>query len=140
MNCSWLFQSTPDQINLGLTFIRIAVGLIFIRHGFPKMYKGIGEWKWLGDAMGYLGIKFWPVAWGIAAASAEFFGGIFLALGLGTRIAAFFIGCVMAVATNMHYRKGDTWGWISHPLLILMVMIGFIIAGGGSYSLDQYYM
>ncbi len=138
MNFSWLFSSTPDQINLGLTFIRIAVGLIFIRHGFPKIKNGVSEWKWLGEQLHYLGIKFLPVYWGFLAACAEFFGGIFLALGLGTRIAAFFIACVMAGATNMHWRKGDTWGWISHPLLILMVMIGFMIAGGGSYALEQY--
>ncbi len=131
-----VFSSNPDCINLGLTIIRVGIGIIFIKHGYPKLLKGKTEWQWLGEQMSYFGISFSPIVWGFLACFAEFFGGLFLAVGLGTRIAAFFIACSMAVATNMHIQKGDSWGWISHPLSLLVVMIGFMVAGGGPYALE----
>ncbi|MEX0671780.1 MAG: DoxX family protein [Candidatus Babeliales bacterium] len=130
--------TTLHQLNLGLAIIRIGIGILFIRHGFPKLKNGIPEWQWLGDQMQFFGITFMPVFWGFLAACAEFFGGVFLTLGIGTRIAAFFIACVMTAAINMHWHKGDPWGYISHPIALLIIMIGLMVAGGGSYSLEQY--
>ncbi len=131
-----LFSSDPNLINLGLCIIRVGIGIILIKHGYSKLLKGKAEWQWLGEQMSYFGITSSPLVWGFLACCAECFGGLFLAIGLGTRIAAFFIACVMTVATNMHIQKGDSWGWISHPLALLVVMVGFIVAGGGPYALE----
>ena len=124
--------------NLGLAFIRIGLGIIFIRHGFPKIFKGPAEWQWLGQQMSYLGITFFPLFWGFMAACAEFFGGIALVVGLGTRPFALLLAFVMLVATLMHLGKGDPWGYISFPLSLFVVFIGLAIAGGGLFAVDNW--
>lgn len=123
---------------IGLFVIRTGIGLIFIRHGFPKLLKGTDEWQWLGSQMANLGITFAPVMWGFVASCTEFFGGISLTLGLGTRLATPFMAFAMFVAVIMHVKKGDPWGYISHPLALMVVFIGLMIAGSGKYSLDYY--
>ena len=127
----------PFPKDLGLMIIRIGLGLIFIRHGYPKVFKGVAEWQWLGDQMANIGITFWPIMWGFMAACTEFFGGIGLVLGLGTRVCAFFLAFVMFVATIMHITKSDPWGYISHPLSLCVVFIGLMVAGGGYFAVDN---
>ncbi|HJM68553.1 MAG TPA: DoxX family protein [Candidatus Babeliales bacterium] len=124
--------------NLGLAVIRIGLGIIFIRHGWPKLFKGVEEWRWLGEQMSYLGITFWPVFWGLVAACTEFFGGIALVVGLGTRPFALLLAFVMLIATLMHIGKGDTWGYISFPLSLFVVFVGLMIAGGGMLAVDNW--
>ena len=123
---------------LGLVIIRVGIGLIFIRHGFPKILGGIEEWRWLGEQMKNLGITFFPVGWGLAAVCAEFFGGIALTIGLCTRIACIFMAFGMFVAVMHHIRKGDPWGYISHPLALMVIFVGLLFAGSGKLSLDYY--
>ncbi|MDP3981164.1 MAG: DoxX family protein [Chlamydiota bacterium] len=88
--------------NVGLLILRIGIGLAFIIHGWPKITGGPEVWTKLGAAMGMLGISFIPVFWGFLAACSEFIGAILLLTGLFTRVAAFFMLCVMLVACNMH--------------------------------------
>ena len=85
------------------------------------------------------GITFWPIAWGLAASYAEFFGGICLIFGLGTRIAALLISCVMIVALTYHLKNGDSVSVYEYPLFLLIVAVSIIISGGGNYSLDYYF-
>ena len=134
----FLFSSSPELNTLALTIMRIGMGLLFIRHGYPKLIKGVPEWRWLGEQMGNLGITFAPVFWGICAMLSEFLGGFCLTLGFGTRIAAAFMAFSMFVAVVHHIKKGDSYGYISFPLSQMVVFIGFVIAGSGFFSLDYY--
>lgn len=113
---------------IGLFIIRVGIGAIFVAHGFPKLTGGMEKWIEIGSAMKSLGITFAPAAWGFAAACSEFFGGIALIIGLYPQIASFFIGCVMAVALTMHIANGDSFMIYSHPLSILIVMVGLVAA------------
>jgi putative oxidoreductase len=126
------------SLEYGYCFMRIAIGLLTIAHGFPKITGGIETWNFLGQTMGNLGIHFWPVFWGLCAACAEFFGGIALTLGFGTRIASFFLIFMMIVAFLMHWHKGDSFQIYSFSLAMIVVFIGFLIAGSGRYSLEEY--
>ena len=130
------FKSTPNTQAIGLAFIRIGIGIIFVFHGWAKITGGTEKWLWLGSQMKHFGITFWPLFWGIMATCAEFFGGIFLTAGFATRIAALFMSCVMIVALSYHFSAHDPFATYSHPLSLLIVFIGLIIAGGGAYSLD----
>ncbi len=123
---------------VGLTIIRIGLGIIFMIHGVPKLLGGPEKWLWLGTQMKHIGIYFAPTFWGFLAACAESIGGFFLVAGLATRLAAFSIGCVMAVATLMHYHQGDSFSTFSHPLSLLIVMIGLMIAGSAKWSVDEF--
>ncbi len=130
--------TSPGLFNLGITVIRIGMGILFIGHGSIKATKGVSEWRWTGEQMAHLGITFAPLFWGICAVLAELVGGICLTLGLGTRIASAFLAFTMLVAVVYHMKKGDSYGYISFPLSQMIVFIGLMIAGGGSYSLDHY--
>ena len=71
-----------QKIDLGLLIIRIGIGISFMIHGYPKLVGGVETWKELGEVMQMVGINFVPAFWGFMAAFAEFFGGLFLMLGL----------------------------------------------------------
>ena len=126
-------------INLGLLIIRLGLGIIFMIHGYPKLIGGINSWQWLGSQMGLLGIHFFPVMWGFIAAAVEFFGGALLILGFGTRLISLLLSFMMLVAFLYHVNKGDAFTVYSHPLSLLVVFIGLVFAGAGTYSLDKFF-
>lgn len=135
----FLYTTTPELNQLALTIIRVGFGILFIGHGSLKLIRGKEELLWTGQQMGNLGIKLFPLFWGICAMLAELGGGIALTLGLFTRIAAIFMSFTMFVAIVHHIKNGDSYGYISFPLSQLIVFIAFIIAGAGIYSLDHYF-
>lgn len=68
-----LLGNLSNYKNLGLLIIRIGLGIMFIYHGYPKLMGGTESWKHLGDSMKYVGIHFWPMIWGLLAASYRMF-------------------------------------------------------------------
>lgn len=132
-----LIEENKQLTDLGILILRVGLGIIFIRHGYPKLVGGPDKWLWLGTQMQNFGITFAPVVWGFMGACAEFFGGIALVVGLFTRLAAFFIADVMVVAIMMHYSLGQGFDVINHPAGFLVVMISLICMGGGRYSVDS---
>ena len=64
---NFILSQSECAKEVGLFVIRTGIGLIFIRHGFPKLLNGVGEWQWLGNQMANLGITFAPVMWGFIA-------------------------------------------------------------------------
>ena len=81
--------------HLGLLWLRVLAGSGMAYHGYGKVFGGQMAMMIPGVAkMGFPMPEFF--AW--AAALSEFVGGICLVLGLGTRIAAFFILITMSVA------------------------------------------
>jgi putative oxidoreductase len=74
------------------------------------------------------------------AGGTEFFGGLFLALGLMTRLSALAVCVLMAYAAfAVHLGNGFFWtaGGLEYPLLWGLVALGFVIRGAGAYSVDQ---
>ncbi|MCX7877619.1 MAG: DoxX family protein [Ignavibacteria bacterium] len=123
--------------DFGLLIIRIGIGVAFIFiHGWGKFFGGPERWSKLGEAMGNLGITFYPVFWGFMASVAEFGGGILLILGLFTRTTSAFMAFTMFVATVMHLSKLDPWNKVIYPVELLVVFLGLIFLGAGKYSLD----
>lgn len=97
---------------------------------------GPERWTILGRSMNYLGIYFLPEIWGLLAVLSEFVGGLLLVSGLFTRTAAFFMTCVMIVATVYHISNGASIAIVTHPLEIGIFLMGITIAGPGRISLD----
>ena len=79
--------------NYGLWIIRVGLGILFIYHGYPKLFGGPHKWEGLGGAMGYMGIHFSPVAWGFLSAITETIGGLLVILGLAFRPVCILISC-----------------------------------------------
>lgn len=130
-------NSSCTSKNMGLFVLRVGIGIIFVLHGYPKIIAGPTMWAGLGTGMNFFGITFMPVMWGCAAACSEFFGGIALIVGLGTRVASFFLACTMIVATSFHLTKGGPFSSYSHPLSLLIVFASLILMGGGALSCDN---
>jgi len=133
-----ILQSYSELTVIGITIIRIGMGILFIIHGYLKLSKGVDEWKWTGEQMKNIGVTFAPLFWGISAMLAEFLGGICLTLGLFTRLVAPFMAFTMFVAMVYHIRKGDSYGYISFPASQMIVFLGLFFTGSGPYSLDYY--
>lgn len=136
-----LIATAPTWITVPL---RLALGIVFIAHGAQKV---LGVWGGQGF---YTFIQFKPPfefmrptwLWMAAAALAEFVGGIFVLLGLLTRLGALSIAIVMLVAII-----GVHWGsffannkGMEYPLALLAMTIALIIAGGGQASIDRLLM
>jgi putative oxidoreductase len=123
-----------DKRDIGLLIIRLGLGVMFIFHGFPKITGGPEKWEKLGNAMGVIGIQFWPTLWGFLASVAEFAGGFFLMIGMFHTTFCFLIFFTMAVATLRHYYAGDGFRGYAHALELAFVFLGLIFTGPGKYS------
>lgn len=122
--------------DLGLLLMRVGLGLAFVMHGSGKMFHP-ENWAALGGEMARFGFNFAPMAWGFAAAFAEFGGGILLILGFLFRPAAILLAITMAVAVSHHMAKGDGFNGYSHALELGIVFLGLIFVGPGKISIDR---
>jgi putative oxidoreductase len=114
--------------------VRAIAGLSFVPHGYPKLFgnsEAIAEW--FEDA------GFEPgLVWTYAVGAVEFFGGICLAIGLFTRLAAVPILIFLAAAVAYHWQYGFQWNQqgFEYPLFWWIVVFHFLVRGGGPYSVD----
>ncbi len=125
-----------DWCDRGLLLMRIGLGIMFIIHGYPKISGGVAIWERVGQAMGTVGISFFPAFWGLAAALSEFVGGFLLILGLFFRPACGFLAFTMAIATIMLVSHKAGFTTASHPGELLIVFLGLLCIGPGKYRLS----
>jgi putative oxidoreductase len=124
--------------NFTILISRLIIGAAFAYvHGWKKIVGGSEMWTNLGGAMKSIGINFLPVFWGFMASFVEFFGGIFIAVGLFFRPSAILIFITMLVASAFHLNNGDPIGKVVYPLEIAALMFLLIYTGPGKYSLDK---
>lgn len=106
---------TPDDRNLSL---------FEVAEWFPK------------DVAEYGGLfALAPVFFAWMGAASEAIGGLFLALGLKTRVAAFFIACTMLVAIFFQKWGQGTWGMLP-AMGFLWVSFYSIVLGSGKFGID----
>lgn len=96
-----------------------------------------------------------PLAFAWMAALAEFVGGLCIALGIGTRIAASFAAFTMFVATffrhhlfehilvwlgvaNWSDEVIDSWGNPERAATYMLIFVSLILMGGGKFSLERF--
>lgn len=112
--------------------IRLTLAIIFIIHGFPKLFTARVPTAQFFEQVGIKPAKFWALAVG----STEFFGGIFLFLGIFTQAAASLIALVMLGAIVLVKRKqGFVNGW-EFDLALLVMALSLLALGPGAFSLD----
>lgn len=122
--------------HIGLLILRIGLGIMLILHGYPKMFGGPDTWIEVGRAMQYLGIDFAPMFFGFMAGVTEFFGGIFLLLGLFFTPSVIFLFIVMVVATAKSIGAAEGFPSYSHSIEMGIVFVSLMFMGAGKYSLD----
>lgn len=125
--------------DLGLLLLRIALGIMFMLHGWPKITGGSEKWTAIGGSMESFGINFFPGFWGFMAAFSEFFGGFLFILGLFFRPVNLMLFITMMVATAKHVTAGDGFGGYSHALEAGILFFSLLFIGPGRFSLDEKY-
>lgn len=124
---------------LGLAILRVVLGVIFVAHGAPKLFGGVGG---TAEFLGSLGVPLSGLfAWGITLL--EFFGGILLIVGfLVTPIALLLgvhmlTGIILVHAGNGFYVIGPGQGGVEFNLLLIAGLLALILAGPGLAALDS---
>lgn len=121
--------------------LRIPVGIIFMAHGAQKLFgwfggyglEGTGGWmESIGLAPGFL--------MALLAGSTEFFGGLFIFLGLLTRPAAAALAVTMVVAIfSVHFANGlfmSNNGY-EFGLALLAASASLMFSGAGKLAIDN---
>jgi putative oxidoreductase len=128
-------------MNLALLVLRLVVGLLFAGHGAQKLFgsfggSGLAATSENFDRMGLRPGRFHARA----AGAAELSGGLLLALGLFTPIAALLIVAVMTAAVMAVHGKNGVWntdGGFEFNLVLVAVAFAVTGIGPGEWSLDS---
>jgi putative oxidoreductase len=117
---------------LALLVLRIGVGVIFIYHGYPKLFRTTQQ---MLDGFASLGFPSWAV---YVAGAVELFGGGLLILGLFTRVAGVLLAGQMAIAVwTAHMGKGIlAVSEYQFPLVLALASFTLATTGAGLISLD----
>jgi putative oxidoreductase len=118
---------------LGLLALRVALGIIFITHGYPKLMKPNLEMQ---HAFVQHGL---PGQFVYVAGVLEVFGGLLLVLGLFARPAALLLAFEMGVAIwKMHSSGGILAVHIyEFPLALGAACVAIATIGAGLISVDE---
>ena len=114
-------------------WLRVISGLALMVHGWPKIQNPTGAADMvsgLGFAPGWF--------WSILLSVTEFTGGLLLALGLLTRLAAGGTTVILLVTVYFHWivlEQGYRGAELS--LIWSAVTLTFLAKGGGRYSVDR---
>ena len=127
-------------MDIGLLLLRLVLGLTMAAHGSQKIFGWFGGYGLAGTGGWMESMGFRPGRVHAAAAgTAEFIGGLLIALGLFTPVGSALLITVMVVAIfTVHAPKGFfvTDGGYEYPLLISTVAAALAFVGPGAYSLD----
>jgi putative oxidoreductase len=128
-------------MDLVLLVLRVVVGLLFVGHGAQKLFGWFGGHGLQGTAGFFEALGLRPGRLHAAAGGlGELGGGLLLALGLVTPIAAAVLIAVMTVAVaKVHISKGP---WVSnggYEYNLVLGSVAFALAGvgPGAWSLDH---
>lgn len=118
---------------LGLLLLRMALGLIFFSHGYPKLAHAGGGMQAFFVQHGL------PGYFVHIAGVVEVFGGILLVLGLFTRVGALLLAIEMGVAIWKVHSGG---GYLAvhdyeFPLALGTACFALATVGAGKFSLDS---
>lgn len=130
------------MINIGLLIIRLVVGLLFVGHGAQKLFGSFGGYGLKGTGGWFESIGMKPgVTIALFAGLAELIGGILLAIGLLTPLAAIMIAGTMIMAIIKVHGQNGLWATSNgyeYNLTLIAVVIGIALIGPGQYALDAF--
>jgi len=127
---SW--GSKYRNTSAGLLLLRIATGLIFVVHGYGKLFGNMPSMSMFTGMIAHMGFPF-PAFFAWVVALAEFFGGIALILGVFTCFFAAVLAVDMLVAFGAVMGLSISKGGLE--FLLLLSMIALMLTGPGKLSL-----
>jgi putative oxidoreductase len=115
-----------------LLLLRLGLALVFTYHGYPKLF---GETQKFIDAFQNLGL---PSYFVYIAGTVEFFGGLMLALGLLTPVAAILLLLDMGAAMWKYNFNEGIYAVREYELPLVLGLASLAVAaiGAGKFSLD----
>ncbi|MEK9766813.1 MAG: DoxX family protein [Thalassolituus sp.] len=138
MNLQRIFAT---DAGISALLLRVPVGLILAAHGSQKLFGWFGGYGLEGTGQWMASIGLEPgFLMALLAGSAEFFGGLALALGLLTRPAALLTAFTMLIAIfSVHIGNGLFMAnnGYEYALTLFVVSIALAVQGAGSFSADQ---
>ena len=124
----------PIDLNVAAIVGRVALGLLFIAHGWPKV-------KDLKKPIGFVKGTGWPggAAFAILFSLLEFFGGIALVLGFLTQPVAVLFVLEMIATTIFSKTKLNKKFALGYELDVVYAAFALVLAflGPGAWSLDR---
>ena len=119
--------------DVGLLMIRVMLAVVFMYHGSQMLFGWFGGFGLQATAgfMEKIGIPY-PLVGAILSGATEFFGGLVLLIGTGTRIAAIPMAFNMAVAClTAHHGFNATTGGMEYPLTLGVILVSLVLMGPG---------
>ena len=122
------------------------LGVVMFPHGAQKVLGWFGGHGFARTMHAFTTQMHIPALFALLAIVVEFCGSLGLIVGLLTRIAAFGIFCVMAVAIAMvHWHNGFFMNWagrqagegFEYHVLVIAMCLALMITGAGRGSLDR---
>lgn len=122
----------PQIFDLASIILRLAVGSLLVYHGYMKLTPAARKGEWM-KAMGL------PTALVPFAGIVELFGGLGLLFGLLTPILAALTTLWMLSTTwfSITKAKKKYFGGYELDITLLLLALGLVFIGGGTFSLDH---
>jgi putative oxidoreductase len=118
---------------LTLLLLRCGLALVFIYHGYPKLFGSTAKFV---EAFQGIGLPPYVV---YVAGAIEFFGGVALALGLFTPVAGLVLLLDMGAAMWKYNFNEGIYAVREYelPLVLGLASLAIAATGGGKFSLDH---
>jgi putative oxidoreductase len=135
-----ILETLDRYRDYGPLALRIALGLVMMGHGAQKLFGAFGGGGLSGTAGFFDQIGIVPgVFWAFVVAVVETFGGLFVFIGLLTRVASALIAITMFVAMVwVHLPNGFFLAnrGIEFTLVLCAMGSALAVMGAGSFSAD----
>ena len=137
-------MTREKQLDVGLLVLRVSLGIIFIAHGYLKVFTfGLKHAMEVFEAHTVWHINMIPGWVALPSAAIEWVGGILLILGVKTRLITPFLAAVAFGAGAVHFENG--WNYTSKPdggweygIFLCLCCIVVFLVGPGKYTLTQF--
>ncbi len=113
--------------------LRLALGIIFLIHGFEKLFVITPDV--LATSIAMQGFKL-PLFLAWIVSLLEFFGGVLLIIGFFTRCVAFFLGLEVIFKLVLTYQKAGFSQGFEYLIVVIASLIALLFSGPGFFSID----
>lgn len=126
------------MLDLAILVLRLGLGVMFVAHGLQMAFGMFGGSGVTGFSKMLSSLGFSPaIFWAYLAAYTVLIGGLFLILGILTRVSAFFLLIFIVVAAvKVHWSKGFFLpAGFEYTFIIACVCLALLLLGPGKFSL-----